>query len=337
MSQVKPPVLRLGELAPGQRADFFALLVERKPGLTREGKPYYHCRFRDDRRTVSFMAWADDRWYEPCQRDWQAGQFYKLRAIYQEHERYGPQVELVAIRAVNDEDRADGFDESQFVESSRHDLGHLFGELRTAASKHILDEALRNLVLALLDRHAERLKALPATRDRAYSYRGGWLEHTLSVTRIAVDLAERYAVAWPDLRPPLNRDLVTAGAILHDIGRLRELDDDSAAVGQTVEGRLFGAALLGRDLVRDLARERGDVAPELLMLLEHVLLTPPGSGEAAAGRGPLVIEGLIVQHAADLDLKVAAYARLLTRDAGSGPFTERDPALGRALLKARAV
>lgn len=336
MSQPKPPVLRLGELVPGQRADFFALLVDRKPGLTREGKPYYHCRFRDDRRAVSFMAWADDRWYEPCQRDWQVGQFFKLRAVYQEHDRYGPQIEMAALRPVTDEDRADGFDEAHFVESSRHDLSHLFGELRTTAVKHVLDEPLRHLVLALLDRHAERLKVLPATRDRGYNYRGGWLEHTLSVTRIAVDLAERYAITWPDLQPPLNRDLVAAGAILHDIGRLRELDDDSVAIGQTVEGRMFGHALLGRDLVRELARERGDVSPELLMLLEHVLLTPVTTGEVS-GRGPLVIEGLIVQHAADLDMKVAQYARLLTRDAGTGPFTERDPALGRALLKARTV
>src|SRR5205807_2596940 len=88
MSTGKPPLSRLSELASGQRADFFALLVDRSRGVTREGKPYYHCRFRDDRRTVSFMAWGDDRWFEPAERDWQPGQFYKLRAVYQEHERY---------------------------------------------------------------------------------------------------------------------------------------------------------------------------------------------------------------------------------------------------------
>ena len=57
------------------------------------------------------MAWQDSPWYEPCERDWQVGQFYKLRAVYGEHERYGPQLtEMQAIRPVNDADRADGFD-----------------------------------------------------------------------------------------------------------------------------------------------------------------------------------------------------------------------------------
>ena len=64
MSTSKPPLTRLSELAPGQRGDFFALLADRTRGLTREGKPYYHCRFRDARRTASLMVWSDDKWFE---------------------------------------------------------------------------------------------------------------------------------------------------------------------------------------------------------------------------------------------------------------------------------
>ena len=193
MSAPKPPLSRLSELAPGQRGDFFALLADRTRGLTREGKPYYHCRFRDARRTASLMVWSDDRWFAACENEWQAGQFYKLRAVYQEHERYGPQVEIHNIRAVTDADREDGFDPSHFIETSRQDPAKMFEELRTLATAHIADEPLRGLVLALLDKHQSALMRLPASRDRAYPYRGGLLEHTLSVSRIAVDLAGRYA------------------------------------------------------------------------------------------------------------------------------------------------
>jgi 3'-5' exoribonuclease len=332
-----PPVTPLSELAPGQRGDFFALLVDRTHKLTREGKPYYHCRFGDARRTVSVMVWSDDKWFAACEREWQAGAFYKLRAVYQEHERYGPQVEIHNIRAVNDADRADGFDESQFVETSRHDLTQLFGELRTLATKQIADEPLRNLVLTLLDRHAAALMRLPATRDRAYPYRGGLLEHTLSMAKIAVSLAEHYAQAYPELRPPLNRDLVAAGALLHDIGKVLEMGEEPVTPAITVEGRLAGPLLLGRDLVRDAARERGDVKPELVSLLEHVVLTSLYPPESAGPRWPLIPEGLIVQYADDLDLKMAMYVRCLDRDNSPGPFTERDPALGRQLLKGRGV
>src|SRR4051794_25391344 len=135
-------------------------------------------------------------------------------------------------------------------------------EVRTLATKHIQDEPLRNLVLAVLEKHSAALLRLPATRDRAYALRGGLLEHTMSVTLVAVELAERYAKAYPELRPALNRDLVTAGAILHDIGRVLELGEEFPTPAYTVTGRLTGANVLGRDLLREAAAEHKDVNPE---------------------------------------------------------------------------
>jgi 3'-5' exoribonuclease len=337
MSQLKPPLSRLSELTHGQRADFFALLVDRVGSVTREGKPYYHCRFRDDRRIVSFMAWSDDRWFEQAERDWQPGQFYKLRAIYQEHERYGPQIELLNLRPATEADREDGFDPARFVESSKHDLDQLWQELRILASDNIHDESLRALVLTLLDRHAEPLKRLPVTRDRAYAYRGGLLEHLVSVTRIAVDLAGRYALAYPDLRPPLNRDLVAAGAILHELGKVQEFGTEIVAPALTIPGRLTGPLVLGHHLLHEAAAAQPDLNPELLQLLEHILLTPLYPADGSGPRWSLIPEGLLVQYADDLDLKMALYVRCLDRDTGPGPFTERDPVLGRQLFKGRKV
>ena len=64
MGRAKPTLARLGELTPGQYADFFALLADKTRGVTREGKDYYTCRFRDARRTVTFMAWGDGPWFD---------------------------------------------------------------------------------------------------------------------------------------------------------------------------------------------------------------------------------------------------------------------------------
>src|SRR5206468_5910569 len=110
MARSKPTLARLHDLTPGQFADFFVLLAERTKGATREGKPFYTCRFKDAKRTVSLMVWADSGWFEACEKDWREGHFYKVRGGYVEHERYGPQIEIVNIRATTDADRADGFD-----------------------------------------------------------------------------------------------------------------------------------------------------------------------------------------------------------------------------------
>src|SRR4051812_25668525 len=103
MSRPKPVAAGLADLTPGQLGDFFALLADKTRGATRDGKAFFNCRFRDARRAVSFMAWADGQWFVPCERDWQAGHFYKLRAAYAEHERYGPQLtDLHNIRPATD-------------------------------------------------------------------------------------------------------------------------------------------------------------------------------------------------------------------------------------------
>jgi 3'-5' exoribonuclease len=333
----KPTLARLSELSPGQYADCFVLLSARSRGATRDGKPYFSCRFRDAKRTVSFMVWADGGWFEDCEAAWRQGEFYKVRARYVEHEKYGPQLDIENIRRVTEADRADGFDPAQFIDGSRFDPAAMLAELTGIVEKEIADEPLRRLVRTILERHAEPLKNLPATLRHFFPFPGGLLEHTLSVTKNCMFLADRYLAHYPDLTPPLNRDLVIAGAVLHDIGRVLELAGEPQAVEPTIPGRLFGHLFLGRDLVRDTARELGDVNPELVQLLEHLIISHLNLPEWGSPRLPLVPECLILHHADDLDAKIEMYARCLTNDTEEGPFTARDSVLGRRLFKGRGV
>jgi 3'-5' exoribonuclease len=324
-------------MTPGQSGDFFALLAERTRGARRDGKPFYTCRFRDAGRVATAMVWADGPWFEACEQHWREGQFYKLRAQYDEHAVYGSQVEIHNLRPVTDDDRADGFDPLQFVERSRFDVEGMFAELCALAEAEIADEPLRKLVRAVLDRAAPRLKHAPATQRNFFPFAGGLLEHTLSVAHTCLLLVDQYREHYPDLKPPLNRDLLVAAAALHDIGRTVELGEDVANVQPTVPGRLLGHLVLGRDLVRDAARELGDVNPELLQMLEHVMLSHLALPEWGSPRLPLIPECLILHHADDLDAKLEMYARCLAKDREPGPFTARDPVLGKQLYKGRSV
>jgi 3'-5' exoribonuclease len=265
------------------------------------------------------------------------GHFYKVRARYGEHERYGPQIELEMIRPAIEKDKEDGFDPTQLIESSRYDAKQMFAELKELATTHIGDEPLRKLVVTLLDTNAEALMRLPATRDRYYPFAGGLLEHTLAVTRSCLQLVDRYRAHFTELKPPLNRDLVVAAAILHEIGRVREFGSEAAPPSVTVPGRLVGHLILGRDLVREAARDVPELNPDLVQMLEHIILSHLALPEWGSPRLPLVPECLIVHHADDLDAKLEMYVRCLSRDQASGPFTERDPVLGRQLYKGRSV
>jgi 3'-5' exoribonuclease len=334
------PIVRLSDLKPGDRGTFFALLAERTRGQTAAKKPFFKCAFKDLRRTATYMVWEDGPHYKLCDTEWEAGQFFKIRGKYSEHEKYGSQIEVEQIRHVQDRDAVEGFNPADYVERSRLDPDQMLADLRALIDAEIADDSMRRLTLTLIDRHADRLKALPATHRHFYPYPGGWLEHTLSVARNCAWLADQYRGRFPELKPPLNRDVVVAGAVLHDVGRVVELQPGEAPgdpTGFTVEGRLFGHLFLGRDLIRDAAREQGDVNPEFLRLVEHLVISHLNHPEWGSPRQPLIPEALILHHADDLDAKFEMYARCLIRDPGPGPFTERDPVLNRHLYKGREL
>jgi 3'-5' exoribonuclease len=332
MSRTRPPLLPLHAIPPGEMADCFALLTERTKSQTREGKPFYTCRFRDNQRVATCMVWGDGTWFNACDRDWQESQCYKLRVVYGEHEKYGGQIELHNIRLVNETDQKEGFDLSKLVPSSRFQPSAMLQELLTLARGEIHDEPLRRLVVTLLERHGAKLQVLPAS-DKFFPFCGGWLEHVHSVARNCLHLTDHYLAHYPDAAGQLNRDLVIAGALLHDIGRVVEYGEEPVAPQPTVPGKLFGHLILGRDLVHAAAQELGDVNPQTLQLLEHLVLTHLALPEWGSPRLPLIPEALILHHADDLDAKLEMYLRCLTRDQGPGPFTARDPVLGKGLLK----
>ena len=333
----KAPVVRLGDLAPGQAGDFFVLLSEKTRGARRDGKPYFTCRFRAGARQVTAMIWSDGPWFEACERDWQAGAFYKIRGTYGEHPTYGPQIDIANIRPVTDDDKSAGFDPLDFVEHSRFDVDEMYGELWTIAETAIADLPLRRLTMTVLTNNSAQLKRIPATTKHFYPFAGGLLEHILSVTRTCLHLVDKYVAAYDQLQPPLNRDLVIAGAILHDIGRCAEFSADIANVDRTTPGHLLGHIVLGRDLVRDTARELGDVDPELLQMLEHLIMAHLVRPEWGSPRLPLIPECLIIHHADDLDAKMEMYVRCLTTDKERAAFTARDPVLGQMLFKGRKI
>jgi 3'-5' exoribonuclease len=322
----------LAELKPGEQGVFFAQLAE-KTRKQHSGRPFYHCTFRAGLVSRPTVIWPESALFADCEQRWQAGQCFKIHAELVDYERYGPQLQILKIRPTCDADREAGFDPFDLVERTRFDPRALFTELRELVNG-FHDAPLRTLVLAILDTHADRLLFAPGSENRYHTFAGGWLEHTLAVASTCQWLAEKYRLHYPDL--VLDTDLLLAAAVLHDIGRIVEL---GGALGNepTVAGRLLGHIALGRDLVREAARSVPDLDPNRLLLLDHLIQSHLTLPEWGSPRLPAIPEALILHHADDLDAKLETYARCLARDAGPGPFTERDPVLGKALLKARTT
>jgi 3'-5' exoribonuclease len=313
------PIALLAELTTGQEADFFALLSRKEEMATREGKPYWRVTFRDARRQVSFPVWDNSPWAVECRDRWTPGAFYKLRAMYRETS-YGGQLDIRKIREVAEADTADGFDPAMCLPQSRFEPRAMMEELLALGREKIPPGPLQQLVQSILSAHQDLLLRLPAARRNHHACAGGWLEHTLSVTRTATFLAEKYAQLYPDLQPPLDVGMVVAGAILHDIGKLRELDPQPELAAYTAEGELIGHILLGRDIVREAAA--GVPLPsDMLLRLEHLILSHQRLPEWGSPKPPMTPEALLVHYADDSDAKFAIMAGILRDDVTPGLMT----------------
>jgi 3'-5' exoribonuclease len=326
-------IVRLVELKPGQQADCFVLLSGRDRATTRDGKPYYRVTFSDSGRAATAMVWSDSPSFEACDTTWKVGTFHKVRCRLVESS-YGLQLELEKIRAVEEADRADGFDETALVKSTRFDIEAMFVELRTLAQERIESEPLRRLVVGILDEHADAIKRGSAALKNHHAYLGGFLEHVLSVTRNARFLADKYAADYPDLQPPLNKSLVLAGAILHDIGKLVELEGPLVGMRRTAEGELIGHIVLGRDFVRDRGRHVEGLDRETLLRLEHIILAHQNLPEWGSPVEPRTPEALLVYFADDVDAKFHMLAGALAGPAAADDeFTSRDNPMRRSVFR----
>jgi len=158
-----------------------------------------------------------------------------------------------------------------------------------------------------------------------HAYIGGLLEHTLSVTGLAMRIAEHY--------PSLDRDLLVAGALLHDLGKIREFSFSSVPFDYTEEGRLVGHLVLGSEMVRKAAENVQELPSERLDRLIHLVLSHHGRHEFGAPCLPMTTEAILLHHIDDIDAKMNYIDRLSEQvEPGTYQWSDYQRPLERFLL-----
>ena len=182
---------------------------------------------------------------------------------------------------------------------------------------------VRQLLVAILDRHGDRLRVWPAALMVHHAYRGGLLEHVLKLAEAGDAMAAAYNV---------DGDLIFAGAVLHDIGKLDELRYDEAT-SYSKRGNLIGHITMGVMMVRDAARTIEGFPEDILTRIEHLILSHHGARELGSPVEPMTEEAFILSSIDDLDATLHQFRRHVDDDSGEGEFTAYHPRLRRVLLK----
>jgi len=232
------------------------------------------------------------------------------------------QLTIDKIRRVNpDQDRSQGFREENCVLSAARPVAEMWHELEERIQQ-VRDPFVRQLLQQIMTAQAERVRVWPAALTVHHAYRGGFLEHILSVARSALTLGAAYGA---------DQDLLTAGALLHDIGKLQELDYDRAT-SYTRDGNLVGHVTLGTIMVRAAIGAIPEFPDVLRSQIEHLIVSHHGHKEFGAPVEPMTIEAMILSAADDLDAKINQGRQALAEE-GEGEFTAYHARLGRALWK----
>jgi 3'-5' exoribonuclease len=253
--------------------------------------------------------------------EFDAGEFVKVQGRTELHNGR-LQLLVERIRRINpDQDKAQGFREEDCVLCASRPIDEMWRELEDLI-QHVRDPFVRELLQRITTRHAEKLRVWPAALTVHHAYRGGFLEHVLSVARSALTLGAAYGA---------NQDLLTAGALLHDIGKLEELDYD-LATSYSREGNLVGHVTLGAMMVRSAVSAIADFPEVLRTQIEHMVVSHHGYKEFGAPVEPMTIEAMILAAADDLDAKINQVKQAIAEE-GEGEFTAYHSRLGRVLWR----
>jgi 3'-5' exoribonuclease len=226
------------------------------------------------------------------------------------------------IRRVIPEDAERGFREEDCILCAPRPIDEMWAEL-AGRLESVERPELRDLLKRFVERYENRLRVWPAARQVHHAYRSGLLEHILKIMEVAVFLAGQYGA---------SKDMVIAGALLHDIGKLQELSYD-VAVNYSVEGNLIGHIAIGAGMLRDEIREIPDFPRDLAVQLEHLILSHHGAKELGSPVEPMTLDAFILSAADDLDAKLHQVRRHISDDSSDNPFTSYHRYLDRVLFK----
>lgn len=308
---------RIAELEPTSAgAGFF--LCARKERRVGKGGPFLVLVLQDVSGEIGGKVFTD---VEIADAQFDAGEFV---AVQGKGNLFNQRLEIIVdkIRRVIPDDARIGFREEDCIPSSPRPVDEMWAEL-TARVAGVADPHIRELLERLMTRHADRLRIWPAARQMHHAYRSGLLEHILKIMEIGVFLADAYGA---------RRDVVVAGAFLHDLGKLDELTYD-VATDYSLVGNLLGHIAIGAGMVRDATREIPGFPEELALELQHLVLSHHGARELGSPVLPSTVEALILAAADDFDAKMHQVRRHLTKDDSDGRFTTYHRHLERAFLK----
>jgi 3'-5' exoribonuclease len=287
----------------GKLFDGFFLVLAKQQRTTKQNKAYLNLTLGDKTGPIEARVWelGDPR----IAKDFDRGDMVKVRgSISRYDDRAQMKVDQLRKAQAGEADKLD------MLPATSQDVGVLWRQLE-ASVESITNPDLKRLLHALLadTALAQAYREAPAARQLHHAWLGGLLEHVVSLLGLADRVAAHY--------PLLDRDLLVTGVILHDVGKIRELEWETG-FDYTVEGVLLGHIQMGVTLVEKTIATLPDFPDRLRTLVLHMILSHHGKLEFGSPKLPMIPEALVLNFLDDLDAKMMAVAQEFEKSAREG-------------------
>jgi 3'-5' exoribonuclease len=293
------------------------LLQARERKIARTGNAYLDLELRDSSGVIRAKLWDCDR----MPLDFDVEDIVEVDGLVEDYQGT-PQIRVRRISKC----AAEGLDLSDYLPRSRRDPAEMYAALLERV-KRMGEGPLRALLLSILEDPsiAEKYEQAPAAMSYHHAFLGGLLEHVLSLVELGDQLCDHYAY--------LRRDMLLAGLVLHDLGKIEELSF-SCGFRYSTRGQLLGHIAMGLEIVQEKIRQIPRFPPELKSQLEHIILSHHGKLEFGSPKEPMFPEALVMNFLDEIDSKLEAMRAQYASDQDRpGDWTARNPALRRELLK----
>ena len=200
---------------------------------------------------------------------------------------------------------------SDYLPMTKKDIEEMFKELKSYMSS-LQNVYLKKLLHAFFvedEEFVKKFKYSSAAKAVHHGFVGGLLEHTLSVTK----MCDYYTSVYPIL----NRDLLLAAAICHDIGKTKELSSFPEN-DYTDEGQFLGHIVMGTEMVGEKIRKIDGFPKVLENELKHCIISHHGEFEFGSPKKPAIVEAIALNFADNTDAKIQSFTELMENRNESG-------------------
>lgn len=293
---------KFSELTAGEKALHFCVISKIEIKSAKTGKSYLNLELRDSSAYLPAKMWDG---FDSILPQLIPGTVVKISGKVDE---YLGQLQVI-IDKLRLLEPGDNVNSDDFMPKSLRDLDVMISELNEKISsirnKHLnklLDTVLKNDTF-------EKYIRVPAGKSWHHSYLHGLLEHTLEIIKICELMCE--------FHPSVNRDLLLAGAMLHDFGKIEELTYENT-FDYTDKGKLLGHIVIAASHIEKEIANINNFPEDLKNQLIHLILSHQGKLEYASPVEPKTLEAIILYHADELSAKTNAYKNAIETDRKAG-------------------